>query len=117
MKFIVDTQLPPRLASYLRSKGYDSVHTTDFDHGHLLTDKDIILIATTQNRTVITKDSDFLNHFFLRGAPPKVLLLQVGNIRNADLFHLFDMHLDKVIAVFKEGSELVIFDRDGITAY
>ena len=45
MKFIVDTQLPPRLASYLQSQGYDCIHTTYFEDGHLLQDSEIIVIA------------------------------------------------------------------------
>lgn len=45
MKFIVDTQLPPKLAYYLTEKGYDSVHTTFFPDGHLLDDSEIVVIA------------------------------------------------------------------------
>jgi predicted nuclease of predicted toxin-antitoxin system len=84
MKFIVDTQLPPRLATYLTEKGYESIHTTDFKEGHLLGDDEIILIAEDQDRTVVTKDSDFSEYFLLRGSPPKVLLVEFGNIRNAE---------------------------------
>ncbi len=36
MRFIVDTQLPPKRSTYLKDLGYDSVHTTDFREGHLL---------------------------------------------------------------------------------
>jgi predicted nuclease of predicted toxin-antitoxin system len=42
---MVDTQLPPRLVTYLTGKGYDSIHTTYFEEGHLLGDEEIILIA------------------------------------------------------------------------
>lgn len=28
LKFIIDTQLPPKLAKFLRTKGFPSVHTT-----------------------------------------------------------------------------------------
>lgn len=56
MKFIVDTQLPPRLAIYLREKGYDTIHTTHFEEGHLLSDEEIILAAQKQDRVVVTKD-------------------------------------------------------------
>ena len=95
MKFIVDTQLPPRLATYLTEQGYDCVHTTDFEDGHLLEDDEIILIATEQDRTVITKDSDFSEYFLLRGAPPTVLLIEFGNIGNAQLIALFDQYFHK----------------------
>ena len=59
MKFIVDTQLPPKLASYLTQKGHDSIHTTFYPEGHLLNDKEIVKFAKKENRTVISKDSIF----------------------------------------------------------
>jgi predicted nuclease of predicted toxin-antitoxin system len=55
MRFIIDTQLPPRLASFLESKGHDSIHTTHFENGHLLQDKNIIDIAINQNRQSFPK--------------------------------------------------------------
>ncbi|GAB4415318.1 MAG: hypothetical protein OHK0039_23840 [Bacteroidia bacterium] len=79
MKFIVDTQLPPRLATYLKEKGHGCIHTTHFEEGYLLGDEEIILIAQQEERAVITKDSDFSDYFMLRGAPPKVLLIEFGN--------------------------------------
>ena len=43
LKFIIDTQLPPKSAKYLSEKGFHSVHTTYYPDGHLLDDKTIIL--------------------------------------------------------------------------
>jgi predicted nuclease of predicted toxin-antitoxin system len=54
IRFLVDTQLPPKLASYLVSKGFDSIHTTFFKNGHLLQDKEISEIAINENRIIIT---------------------------------------------------------------
>jgi hypothetical protein len=42
LRFIVDTQLPPLLATYLKSKGNDAIHTTYFKDGHLLQDSEIL---------------------------------------------------------------------------
>jgi predicted nuclease of predicted toxin-antitoxin system len=75
IKFIVDTQLPPKLSKHLLSEGYDSIHTTDFPEGHFLKDHEIIEIATNEDRIIITKDQDFFDYYLLKGAPPKVLLL------------------------------------------
>jgi predicted nuclease of predicted toxin-antitoxin system len=89
-KFIVDTQLPPVLASFLQRKGFDAIHTTSFPEGQLLEDEQISQIAIEQNRIIITKDSDFSEHYFLKGSPPKVLHLSVGNVRNRDLIDWLD---------------------------
>lgn len=45
LKFIVDTQLPPKLAYSLRDLGADAIHTTHFEDGHLLADSSIIEIV------------------------------------------------------------------------
>lgn len=45
LKFIVDTQLPPQLAYSLKDLGADAIHTTYFEDGHLLDDREIIKIA------------------------------------------------------------------------
>jgi predicted nuclease of predicted toxin-antitoxin system len=47
------------LATYLRWKGFDAIHTTHFPEGHLLQDADISKIAIEGERVIITKNSDF----------------------------------------------------------
>lgn len=59
-QFLVDTQLPPRLAAFLKDKGHDAKHTVDYPNGVMLTDKEIRTIAEKENRVIISKDSDFL---------------------------------------------------------
>ncbi len=101
LKFIIDTQLPPKLAKFLCDKGFSAIHTTYFPNGHLLDDKFIIQIAIHEDRIIITKDSDFLDNFLIHGVPPKVLMLQFGNISNAELLSLFDHYL--LMKLFKHS--------------
>ena len=116
-KFMVDTQLPSVLATYLCHKGLDAIHTTYFQEGHLLQDAEIRDIATEENRIVVTKDKDFLEHFLLKGIPPKVLLLQFGNIKNNDLLEMFGLHLSEILLLFEEEAELVVFSRENVVSY
>ncbi len=85
MKFIVDTQLPHRLAKFLSEKGFDTIHTTFFPQGHLLDDNSIRKIAIAENRIIVSKDSDFFDYFLIKGTPPRILLLRFGNMSNNDL--------------------------------
>ena len=114
MKFIVDTQLPFKLSMFFKRKGYDSIHTTDTIKGHLLQDPDIISISIVSHRTVVTKDSDFKNNYYAKGAPPKVLYLTFGNISNKDLLAYFEDYFDNIIKLFQEGEEFIEFNRSGI---
>ncbi|SPE55083.1 conserved hypothetical protein [Verrucomicrobia bacterium] len=88
MKFIVDAQLPRRLARDLAAAGHDVTHTLDLPLGNRTPDQDIATLAAKEGRVVVTKDSDFVTTFVLRGAPPKLLLISTGNISNDALSRL-----------------------------
>jgi predicted nuclease of predicted toxin-antitoxin system len=117
LKFIIDTQLPPKLARFLRDKGYPTIHTSYYSNGHLLGDSVIIDIAIRENRIIITKDSDFLDNFLLNGVPPKVLMLQFGNIKNSELVSLLDIELVQIIDIFSKGGDFITFNRTHISVY
>ncbi len=101
MNFLVDAQLPRRLARWLGTAGHDAVHTLDLPNGNRTTDTEINGIAEREQRIVITKDADFVNSFLLSGKPPKLLLISTGNIRNADLEALFVLALPGIVAEFQ----------------
>lgn len=65
IKFIVDAQLPYRLAILLREKGFGVKHTDDLPNKEVTIDSEILTLAKIENRSVITKDNDFLNHISL----------------------------------------------------
>ena len=117
LKFIVDTQLPSSLAELLCSFDTDAIHTTSFPEGHLLDDKRILAIAIKENRIIVTKDTDFFEYFLLKGAPPKVLLIEFGNIKNSDLFKLFELHFKKIVDMLNKQADLIVMQRDNIIAY
>ncbi len=117
MKFLVDTQLPPRLSRYFNEKGYDTVHTTDYENGHLLGDPEIRDIAENEVRIVVTKDSDFSDLYFLKGSPPKILLLDVGNISNSDLIQILEEHLAHIVFAFEDGSNFLVVNREEVFRY
>jgi predicted nuclease of predicted toxin-antitoxin system len=58
MKFIVDAQLPRRLARFLQDSGFDTIHTLDLPQQNATPDSSINAISITEERVVITKDAD-----------------------------------------------------------
>ncbi|HEY5911613.1 MAG TPA: DUF5615 family PIN-like protein [Verrucomicrobiae bacterium] len=93
MKFMVDAQLPRRLALQLSASGHDVVHTLDCPAGNRTPDADIVALAVREGRVVVTKDNDFVTSFLLSGAPPKLLLISTGNISNEALSRLMTANL------------------------
>lgn len=49
---------------------------------------------------MITKDSDFLDSFYVNSIPPKLLLVSTGNIKNKVLVSLFDSNIEKIVELF-----------------
>ncbi len=117
LRFIIDTQLPARLCELLDLLGYDSIHTSHFPDGHLMKDKAIREIAINENRIILTKDSDFYDYYHVKGAPPAILLLTLGNISNSDLFHKLKYYNSSIQDLFLAGSNLVIFDGENLIGF
>ncbi|NJL10302.1 MAG: DUF5615 family PIN-like protein [Calothrix sp. SM1_7_51] len=104
MKFLVDAQLPVRLARFLESAGHDAIHTRDLPNQNATSDIEINTISITDERVVITKDSDFLNSFLTIKEPFKLLLVTTGNINNLELEALFTANLESLVELFESHS-------------
>jgi len=116
MKFLVDAQLPVRLARFLQASGYDTLHTRDLPQQNATSDTNINEIAIKQERVVITKDSDFVDSFMTIQKPSKLLLISTGNIRNSELEHIFKKNLSILVELL-ENNDYVEIDRDRIIAH
>jgi len=114
LRFIIDTQLPPSLAEFFRRRGFDATHVMDYSRGVLTSDKEIITIATEEKRIIITKDSDFMDYYFLKGYPPAVLLLQLGNIKNRELFMILNKHMEQITMLLVNQTKFLIVQKNKI---
>ena len=102
MKFVVDAQLPQRLARELAAGGHDVTHTLDLPLGNKTPDGDIVALAAREGRVVVTKDSDFVTSFLLHGRPRKLLLISTGNISNDALSRLITANVIAVENALKQ---------------
>lgn len=113
MKFLVDAQLPQRLARWLQAEGHEVVHTRDLPEGNRTTDAVINEISLREQRVVVTKDEDFVDLFLLRHQPYKLLLVATGNISNRELEQLFQNNLEAIIRAF-ETYDFIEIDRTSL---
>jgi predicted nuclease of predicted toxin-antitoxin system len=114
MKFLVDAQLPHRLSQWLQAEGHDSIHTQDLPGGNRTGDTAINDLSMREQRTVITKDEDFVDAFLLRHQPYKLLLVSTGNISNKELEQLFRTNVESIVKAF-ESHDFVELDRTRMT--
>jgi predicted nuclease of predicted toxin-antitoxin system len=81
---LFDQNLAPRLAQDLADLFPGSVHvrTLGLESAR---DEVIWQYAKERNLTIVTKDDDFRQRAFLRGHPPKVIWLRLGNCRTEEI--------------------------------
>lgn len=116
MRFLVDAQLPRRLAGWLRECGHDTLHTLDLPQGNRTSDATICAVAQEGGRIVVTKDDDFVQSHILSGQPDRLLLIATGNIGNADLLALLSDALPAIRRAF-ESANFVEIGREALIVH
>lgn len=116
MKFLVDAQLPRRLANRLRECGHDAIHTLELPAGNRTSDADVAGTADREGRVVVTKDADFVNSFMVSYQPRKLLLVSTGNISNAELEALWVPNLGAIVSAL-EAHDFVELTRTTIIVH
>ena len=106
MKFLVDAQLPPALAHWLREAGYDAqavreVGLREADDGAIWRH------AQAQGRVVVTKDEDFAQRAQTGTAGPVIVWLRIGNTSNAALRAWLVPQLPELVRLIGQGYRLV----------
>lgn len=109
MRFLVDENLSPRLASLLSDAGHESVHVRDLDLKSA-PDAEIMRVAVLQQRVVLSGDSDFGELLARTNADrPSILLLRrQGNRRARDIAALLLVNLPAVADDLLAGAIVVI---------
>jgi predicted nuclease of predicted toxin-antitoxin system len=94
-RFLLDENLSPRLASALAAQFPGTVHVHDVQlKGQ--SDHHIWSFAGENGYTILTKDDDFRGLSLLRGAPPKVIWLVVGNTSTAEILRILLAHANAI---------------------
>jgi len=106
VKFLIDAQLPPALAHWLREAGCDAqavreVGLRDAD------DSAIWRYAEGNDCVIVTKDEDFALRVQAGGGGPGVVWLRVGNTSNAMLRAWLIPQVPRLVALIGQGYRLV----------
>jgi len=116
MKFLIDAQIPRRLAIQLQRAGFETTHTLDLPDGNRTSDNALIELSITTEAVLVTKDSDFVQSFLLKREPWKLLLVSTGNIGNDELLTLFERNIGQVVAAF-ESFDFVELNRTSLICH
>ena len=81
MKFLLDMDLSPRTAVFLREQGCDAIHLRE-QGLHQLEDEDIVLKAVEERRILLVHDLDFGRIVALsRASAPSIITFRLQDMR------------------------------------
>lgn len=106
MRFLVDAQLPPKLAQTLVDLGHHGEHLEDVGLRHAK-DTDIWNYAVNNHAVIVSKDEDFVDRFRRRGDGPVIVWLRIGNSSNRVLLAWFVPLLPAAVQRIQAGDKLI----------
>lgn len=106
-RLLLDENLSPRLAKDLATTFPGSAHVRDV----ALTgqsDHHIWKFAADNGFTILTKDDDFRGLSLVRGAPPKVIWLVIGNTSTAEILRILLAYLNAIETFISEPTTALL---------
>lgn len=106
MRFLVDAQLPSRLARRLADLGHDATHVADIGLGGA-SDADVWNAANERAAILVTKDHDFAVARAARGEGPAIVWIRIGNTSNDVLIARLVGSLDDIAEAVARGDTVI----------
>lgn len=106
MRFLIDAQLPPAVAVWLRERGHE-VETVREVGLREAEDGAIWAHARRTRMIILTKDEDFAARSQQAREGPAVVWLRVGNVSNRALRGWLEPRLPGILQLLDQGSRLV----------
>lgn len=110
MKALIDQNLSFRLLDALSPRFPGSCHVRDV--GLTGDDERIWRLAKDEGFTIVTKDNDFLARALVRGHPPQVVQVCLGNASTRQIANLLQARLDDIERFVMESNESVFMLRE-----
>ena len=106
MKFLIDAQLPPALARWLRELGHEALPVREVGLREA-NDSAICEYALQNSAIILTKDEDFAD--LARGAKesPVVVWLRVGNSSNKELLEWMTPRISGIVQLIEQGGRTI----------
>ena len=107
MKLLLDQNLSPRLVNRLASVYLDMSHVAlvGLDRA---SDAEVWEYARANDYIIVTKDSDFNDMSLLRGAPPQIIWLRLGNCTTDMVEQVLRRGYAQIVAFASESTRSIL---------
>lgn len=106
MRFLVDTNLPPALADWLKSQGHEAEHSSAIGLASV-SDRRIWDHALAVGASIVTKDEDFVLLKTNDPSGPQIVWIRVGNATRRVLLQKLDATWPAVSSALQRGEGIV----------
>jgi predicted nuclease of predicted toxin-antitoxin system len=111
LRFLIDNALSPSMAEGLKKAGHEAIHVCELGMG-TATDKEIMNFALTENRVIVSADTDFGTLLALRDLPkPSFVLFRRSDKRPIALLMQLLSNLAQFSEALETGAVVVIEDK------
>ncbi|MEY4875498.1 MAG: hypothetical protein RI955_1057 [Bacteroidota bacterium] len=108
MKLLFDENISFRILKKIESKFPESKHT--LYHGlNGKTDTEIWDVAKKEELVIVTFDEDYFEMMMIKGFPPKVIWLRIGNSSTNEIVELLEKNFDE-IKLFIQNNEVGLLE-------
>jgi predicted nuclease of predicted toxin-antitoxin system len=107
MKLLFDHNLSPYLVNRLNDCFPDASHVSALG---LATASDLAVWTRAQSEgyTIVTKDADFSDIAILRGHPPKIIWIRIGNCTSKQIEEILRRHITEIVSFADHSSSSVL---------
>ena len=110
MRFLLDMNLPPQLAQWLRSEGHDAVHVIEQGFG-ASSDHEILMRAAAERRIVVSFDLDFGDILAAaQQAGTGAVLLRLRSARQTHVRQRLQVAIAQAGIAMEEGAVILVED-------
>ena len=106
MNLLIDSQLPPALATRLIQQGHIAQHIDDVGLRNA-DDIEIWNYALTSGEIIVTKDEDFAERTARTRTGPIIVWLRIGNATNRALLEWLEPRWPRIVALLEAGDRLI----------
>ena len=111
MKFLCDVHIPYKLKNFLSGRGFHAIHVNEILSSAETNDIDICFPADSNDLIIITKDFGFVDFYYVRHSPKKLVKINLGNLSTFGLIQYASEAMPFIEEANKKERFLIEIDR------